>query len=94
MNALGYSVNTRTVDQIDTNKKIEIMKIIVKLVLVLIFCISTYMVFDFGGGLVSTGNGFIRPGYVGGAIGFGLIASSSLLGFIYFECNCDQKKSL
>jgi hypothetical protein len=65
---------------------------VIKLTLLLIFCISVYVVFDFGGSIVATGNGFVRPGYTGGAVGFGLIGSSALLGFIYYECNYRRKK--
>ena len=62
-------------------------QIITKAILVLIFIVSIYFVFEFGSGMVATGNGFIRPGYTGGAIGFALISSASLLGFIYYDCN-------
>lgn len=62
-------------------------QLFIKSILVLIFLVSTYFVFEFGSGIVTTGSGFSRPGYTGGAIGFSLIASASLLGFVYFECN-------
>jgi amino acid transporter len=65
--------------------------VIIKIILVLIFIVSIYFVFEFGSGIVTTGNGFARPGYIGGAIGFALISSAALLGFIYYECNSKKK---
>ena len=65
---------------------------LIKVVLLLIFCTSTYLVFDFGSGLVRTDSGFNRPGYIGGAIGFALIASSALLAFVYFICNYSKQR--
>jgi hypothetical protein len=62
-------------------------QIITKTILILIFIVCIYLVFEFGSGIVTTGNGFDRPGYTGAAIGFGLISSAALLGFIYYECN-------
>lgn len=62
-------------------------QIIIKTMLVFIFIVSLYLVFDFGSAVVTVDNDFIRPGYIGGAIGFSLISSASLFGFIYYECN-------
>jgi hypothetical protein len=62
-------------------------QIIIRTILVLIFVVSIYFVFAFGSDIVTTGNGFARPGYIGGAIGFGLISGATILGFIYYECN-------
>jgi len=60
---------------------------IVQLLLVLIFAASSYFVFEFGSGPTHPDNAFVRTGYVGGAIGFALIASAALLGFVYLLCN-------
>ncbi len=68
-----------------------IKQIVIKIILIAIFSVSAYLVFEFDADLVTINNEYSRPGYIGGAIGFGLIASASLLGFIYFDCQCSRK---
>lgn len=58
-----------------------------KTILGIIFIVSAYFVFEFGSGISNTENRYTRPGYTGGAIGFGIIAGASVLGFVYYACN-------
>lgn len=53
---------------------------IIKLVLVLIFIISSSIAYESG---IQTSSGV----QAGGAIGFGFIAAAALLGFVYYESN-------
>jgi hypothetical protein len=69
----------------------KMRKKIVELTLILIFAISGYMAFDFGANNPYGNSNHVRDSEAGGAIAFGMIASASLIGFIYYECQ--NKKS-
>ncbi len=62
--------------------------LILRIVLVIIFIASTYTAFELGSGPNHSGSNHYdnsHMGYPGGAIAFGLIASTSLLCFVAIE---------
>jgi hypothetical protein len=67
------------------------MKTFILSILAITFIISAVFVFGFGIDNIYPGNGNIRA-YIGGAIGFGIIAGCSLLALIYFLCHYDNKR--